>query len=168
MRIPIIAEDRKMDFASHNGGDMNANLVHHHHNLHLQQQQQQQQNQDDIMPDLRTNSLNNILKNNIINTGGSHSPGLLILPDINNNNNSSNDLNLNGGDEGSGSTNPMAHSGCNGNVSVNDCSRREERHPLKCGYYYLPTRCVRAGTERQKQRRLMATNYNCDNHEAYS
>lgn len=103
--------ERKMDFASNE--DMNANLVHHQqqqqqhhhhlHNLHLQS------GIDDIS-DLRPNSLNNILKNNIISSG-SHSPGLL-MPDINNN--SSNDLNLN--DDGlSSQSNSLTH----GNVSVN-------------------------------------------------
>lgn len=100
----------KMDFVSE---DMNANLVHHQNNLHLQQQHHHQSSSVDDISDLRPNSLNNILKNNIISSG-SHSPGLL-LPDINNN--SSNDLNLNssGGDDGLSQSNSLTH----GNVSVN-------------------------------------------------
>lgn len=108
----ILSTAWKMDFAN---GDLNANLVHHqqHNNNNLNLHQ-------DDMPDLRTNSLNNILKNNIISSGGSHSPGLM-MPDINNN--SSNDLNLN--------EDPMGHTGCNGNVSVNEMNNAsKERHPL--------------------------------------
>lgn len=87
--------EREMAFTG-NGNNMNANLVHHQHNMQ-QQQQQHMQSMDDIS-DLRPNSLNNILKNNII-SGGNDS----LMTDINNN--SSNDLNL--------SDDQL----CNGNVS---------------------------------------------------
>lgn len=88
--------EREMAFTG-NGNNMNANLVHHQHNMQQQQQQQHMQSMDDIS-DLRPNSLNNILKNNII-SGGNDS----LMTDINNN--SSNDLNL--------SDDQL----CNGNVS---------------------------------------------------
>lgn len=103
-----------MDFTNE---DMNANLVHHHQ----QQQQQQQQlhlqhnNSVDDIPDLRTSSLNHILKNNIISSG-CHSPGLL-MPDINNN--SSNDLNLN--DDGMSPQSSSLGALSNGHVSGRGC-----------------------------------------------
>lgn len=102
-----------MDFGNSNGGggraNMNVNMVHHQQNQHHQQQQHLQAVDVVEISDLRPNSLNNILKNNIISSGN-HSPGLLMV-DINNN---SNDLNLNDPD----GLNPNHNSGCNDNVSV--------------------------------------------------
>lgn len=96
----------EMDFAHED--NMTSNLVHHQHHHQQQQHNLHLQSVDDIS-DLRPNSLNNILKNNIINSG-SQSPGLL-LSDINNN--SSNDLNLN-----EDVLTSHGASMCNGNVSL--------------------------------------------------
>lgn len=128
------ANFQTMDFGGLTRDSLGTNMVHH------QQQQQNQQhhhNQSqhhlqsvDVseIADLRPNSLNNILKNNIISSGN-HSPGLLMV-DINNN---SNDLNLN--DTGDGLT--SSSSGCNDNVSARDfrhllstTNYSDDRHPL--------------------------------------